>query len=232
MPLDGVILGRGIYSPREAARLIGGTSQEVLRWTRGSGASDPIWRAHYQFLGDTTEISFLDMIELRVVRALRLRDISLQAIKYAIALATEKFLVERPLSSLAFKTDGAEVLMDAVEHDGELTSLSKRHPGQKVFRKIVDQSVSGLEYDGNQLARWRPTYAEHVVIDPTRTFGAPILDEVGISTGALHREWKVRPDFKRLSRAYEISVVLVRDAIDFEEYLNKIVGKNRGQSSV
>ena len=216
----------------EAGRLIGASAQDVLRWTRGSGANDPIWRAHYQFLDDTTELSFVDLIELRVVRALRKREVSLQAIRYAISLAKEKFQIDRPLSSRQFKTDGAEILMDAVEGDGELVSLSKRNPGQKVFSKIVDQSVSGLEYDNNNVARWRPTSAGHVVIDPRRIFGTPILDQNGISTGALYREWRATPDIKKLSRIYEIPEVLIKDAIGYEEHLSKMPEPSSGQSSI
>jgi len=48
VPLDDSIFGEGIYTPREAARLVGGTPQEVLRWTRGSGTSEPLWNAYYQ----------------------------------------------------------------------------------------------------------------------------------------------------------------------------------------
>ena len=71
MPLDGAILGEGIYIPRQAARLLGATAQDVLRWTRGSGPVDPLWKAHYQFLDDTAEVSFQDLMDLRIVRALR-----------------------------------------------------------------------------------------------------------------------------------------------------------------
>lgn len=232
MPLDGAILGAGIYSPREAARLIGGTPQEVRRWTRGSGASGPVWTAHYQFLNDATEVSFLDLIELRVVRALRLADVPMQAVRYAITLAQEKFGIERPLSSVRFKTDGVEILMDAVESDGEFVSLSKRRPGQKVFSRIVDQSVSDLEYEGARVTRWRPKFAEHVVIDPQRAFGAPMIDEAAISTEVLYREWKRARDFKYVSRLYEIDAGLVRDAVSYEENLNKLASRNSGQGLI
>jgi len=232
MALDGSIFGEGIYKPREAARLIGGTPQEVLRWTRGSGPNEPIWRAHYQFIDDTTEISFLDLIELRVVRALRKKNVSLQAIKYAIKYAQQKFGIERPLASVEFKTDGPEILMDAVENDGELVSLSRKTPGQKVFQKIVSQSVSGLEYDGSRPARWRPGNAKHVVIDPARAFGSPIVDEAGISTETLFREWERTRSFSYVSRLYETNIQLVKDAIRFEDRLNQLARSNSGQSFI
>jgi uncharacterized protein (DUF433 family) len=217
--LDAPIFGEGIYRPREAARLIGATPQDVLRWTRGSGSSTPIWTGHYQFVDDSTEISFIDLIELRVVRALRHCGISLQSIRYAIEFAKNKFDIERPLSTLNFKTDGAEILVDAVENDGELVSLSRKNPGQKVFKKIIDQSLSGLEYDGLRPRRWRPVAAQHVVLDPSRSFGAPLIDEVGVTTQTIFSEWTRAKNIRYISRLYEIDENLVRDAIKFENSL-------------
>jgi uncharacterized protein (DUF433 family) len=225
-------LARGVYSPRQAARLLGSSPQDVLRWTRGSGDHEPLWKAHYQFLEDTTEISFLDLIELRVVRALRLSGISLQAIRYAIEVAQKRFRIDRPLSAVQFKTDGSEILMDAVEHDGEFVSLSKKRPGQKVFSRIVAQSVSGLEFEGSRVSRWRPNQTKHVIIDPERSFGDPILDDVGISTRVLSDEFERFRDYKYLSRLYEIDIAQIRDAVGFEDRLNQPIGRNSGQSII
>ena len=232
MPLDGAILGEGIYSPRQAGRLLGSSPQDVLRWTRGSGPQEPLWKAHYQFLDDSNEISFLDLIELRVVRALRVAGISLQAIRYAIEVAQKRFNIDRPLSAIQFKTDGTEILMDAVEQDGELVSLSKKRPGQKVFSRLVAQSVSGLEFEGSRVSRWRPEQTKHVIIDPERSFGDPILEDVGISTSVLFQEFERFRDYKYLSRLYEIDVAQIRDAVSFEDRLNQPIGRNSGQGLI
>jgi uncharacterized protein (DUF433 family) len=232
MALDGSIFGEGIYRPREAARLIGATPQDVLRWTRGSAASEPIWAAHYQFIENSTEISFIDLVELRVVRALRINGVSLQSIRYAINFAKDRFGIDRPLSALTFKTDGPEILVEAIENDGELVSLSKKRPGQKVFKKIIDQSVSGLEYDGLRPKRWRPNIAKHIVIDPNRSFGSPLVEEFGISTQAIYRDWARYNDIKYISRLYEIDESFVRDAIKYESNLNKVEGMRSGQGLI
>lgn len=232
MALDGPIFGEGIYKPREAARLIGATPQDVLRWTRGSGPNEPIWTAHYQFIENSTEISFIDLVELRVVRALRMNGVSLQSIRYAIKFAEERFGIDRPLSALSFKTDGPEILVDAIEDDGELVSLSKKRPGQKVFKKIIDQSVTGLEYEGIRPKRWRPNIAKHVVIDPNRAFGSPLIEDAGISTQAIYKDWGRSCDIKYLSRLYEIDGHLVRDAIRYEDQLNAAESARGGQGLI
>lgn len=226
MPLDDGILGQGVYTPREAARLVGSNAQQILRWTRGSGATEPLWTAHYQFLdNDITEISFYDLIEVRVVAAMRRANISLQSIRFAIHFAQDKFGIDRPLASQSFKTDGTEILMEAIENDGEFVSLSKKRPGQKVFREIISQSLNDLEYEGEYVARWRPTKHLQVVIDPKRHFGDPILDEYGISTKTIYDEFQVFGDLKYLSKIYEVPLNTLRAGLKFEERLDEAYGQ-------
>jgi uncharacterized protein (DUF433 family) len=217
--LDEAIFGSGIYSPREAARLIGGNAQEILRWTRGSGPTEPLWKAHYQFLDDTTELSFLDLIEVRVVKSLRQAGVSFQAIRFAMNLALNRFGLDRPLSTRSFKLLGGEIIMNAIEDDGELVSLSKRNPGQKIFAEIVKQSLNDLEYENEYVARWRPSIAQHVIIDPKRQFGSPIIDEIGLSTATIYREFCDTNDAKYLSKVYEVPLRYINDAIKFEQHL-------------
>jgi len=194
--------------------------QDIRRWTRGSGPTLPLWHAYYQELEDSSEISFLDLIEVRVVSSLRRNGVSLQAIRYAIEYAKNKFGIERPLASLKFKTDGKEILIPALENDGELTSLSKKRAGQKVFNSIVQQSLVDLEFQDDRPIRWNPKGSRHVTIDPKRAFGTPILKEHGVSTRVLRDEYEIFSDVKYLSNIYEISLPIVKSAINFERNLD------------
>lgn len=225
MPLDHAILGQGVYTPREAARLVGTSPQQVLRWTRGSGPNEPLFHAHFQFLDDdVTEISFLDLIEVRVVNALRRAGISLQAIRFAMKFAQEKYQIERPLASQSFKTDGSEVLMEAVERDGDFVSLSKNRPGQKVFSKIIWQSLNDLEFEGDLAARWRPEKHSKIIIDPDRMFGDPILDEQGLSTAIVFSEFCEFGDLAYLSKIYEVPKEALAACIAYEKSLDEAHG--------
>lgn len=227
MPLDDSILGQGVYTPREAARLVGTSSQQVLRWTRGSGPNEPLWPAHYQFIDeDVTDISFLDLIEVRVVTALRRKNISLQAIRFAIECAKDKYGISRPLASQSFQTDGDEILMEAIEGESDLVSLSKKRPGQKVFKEIIFQSLSDLEYEDEIAARWRPRGFSEVIIDPGRQFGDPILDSFGISTSIIYKEYNEFKDLKYLSEIYEIPQKVLKTCISFESKLDKAHGQS------
>ncbi|PHQ86257.1 MAG: hypothetical protein COB65_01370 [Thalassobium sp.] len=157
---------------------------------------------------------------------MRNAGISLQAIRFAISLAQEKFGIDKPLSSREFKTDGSQILMHAIENDGELVSLSKKYPGQKVFAKIVLPSLKNLEYDDGHVARWRPAQTKDIVIDPKRLFGAPVLDDFGVSTSMLFEEHKDYGDIGYLSRVYEIPRKLILHAIRYEQALDESSGQS------
>jgi len=111
--------------------------------------------------------------------------------------------------------------MDSLEDDGEYVSLSRKAPGQKVFRQIVDQSLRDLEYEGDYVARWRPERYNEIVLDPQRSFGEPLLDEFGISTGTLFAEFKEFGNLQYLSKIYEIPIAAIRKATAFEQSLEK-----------
>ncbi|PCH95005.1 MAG: DUF433 domain-containing protein [Rhodobacteraceae bacterium] len=214
------ILGSGIYTAREAARLAHTNTVSVLRWTRGSGPTAPLWNSYYSELDDSREISFLDLMEVRVVVAFRNKGLSLQSIRFAIELAQKKFNIDRPLSSATFNTDGTEIFMEALEYETGLFSMDKRSAGQKVFKEVIGQSLLDLEYEGIRPVRWKPRKNKHVVIDPTRAFGDPILSEYGVSTKTLADEYKLFSDYKYLSNIYEIPIKQIKDAINFEERLD------------
>lgn len=221
MPLDQVIFGEGVYTPKEAARLIGGSPLDIIRWTRGTANIAPVWHARYSEFEDSTAISFLDLVETRVVRAFRRSGVSLQAVRAAISIAQERYGIERPLSSLEFKTDGKEIVFCALENDGNSESLSRKNPGQKLFGSIVDLSLKDLDYENGRAVRWRPTADEEVVLDPKRSFGAPILEKFGISTSVLADESRngLRP--AQIARLYEIPPKLVNAALRYEASLDK-----------
>lgn len=215
------IFDKGVYSPRQAARLIGARTQDVLRWTRGSGPTAPIWNAYFQGIDDATDLSFLDLIEVRVVRALRLAGASLQSIRYAMDLAEREYGISRPLASQRFAVSGSEILMDAVEGDGNLVSLSPKRPTQKVFKQIVEQSLRDVEYEDEVAARWRPDWVDGIVLDPKRQFGSPILDEFGVSTETIANEYSNGLSANEISVLYELPIRLVRSAKKFEHRLEE-----------
>ncbi len=214
------ILGSGVYSPREVARYVGTNVQSILRWTRGSGSSEPLWQNYYYALEDDSELNFQDLMEIRVVAKFRKEGLSMQSIRYAINLARETFKTDYPLSHEAFKTDGQQIWVQALNEEN-LTSLSKKYPLQKSFKEIILPSLVDAEFENGRPSIWRPAIGENVVVlDPNRSFGASVVDDFGISTSVLAEEYMEFENVDYLSKIYEIPKDLVISAINFEFILD------------
>lgn len=233
------VFGRGVYSAPEALRLLNfhrdGTEaqkvsrQTVRRWLCGydfetgerERHSEPLWRPDY---GPTAEgdleVSFRDLIELRVVKAFRDAGLSLHTIRMCFEHAAKEVQDPRPFSTQRFRTDGKTIFLDITRdvHEGEMLDLKRR---QNVFRTVIALSLKDLEFDAEAVARWYPMGLAHkdVVIDPARSFGRPIVSAGGVPTEILARAVRVEGSEERVARLYEVPLSSVRTAAAFEARL-------------
>src|SRR5207244_9887968 len=111
------LLGVGLYTPQEAALLLRIPPSTLRRWLEGySFPIERLARSHKPALiapalprrrdGSTLTLTFLDLVQLRVVKALRDADIALQRIRAAAEGAVDLFATSHPFASIRFKTDG------------------------------------------------------------------------------------------------------------------------------
>jgi uncharacterized protein (DUF433 family) len=233
------VLGRGVYGAAEALRLINFrrrfevstrsiSRQTIARWLRGydysrdgvTHHSEPLWRPDYVNEDDTIELSFRDLIELRFVKAFRDVGLSLPTIRECFMRAVEAVKDRRPFSTQRFRTDGKTIFLE-ITHDireGELLDLKRR---QGAFHRIVAPSLDDLEFDADIVARWFPLGMSRktIVIDPTRAFGRPITAEGGVPTEVLSEALEVEGSQEKVSKVYEVPIMVVRDAVTFQRHL-------------
>jgi uncharacterized protein (DUF433 family) len=230
MAPDETRLGRGIYSVPEASRLTKVSSQRIRRWVRGyeyqvrrqRRTSRPVIAADYPSASGSLTLSFLDLIEVRFVNEFRLAGVSWAAIRIASNRAKQIVAEDHPFSTKRFRTDGKTILIDIAHESGEEELLDLVR-NQFAFRKVIWPFLyKGLEFGSEDVAaRWWPMdRRRHVVIDPTRSFGQPIVDREGVPTATLVAAYKGERSIERIATWFEISVASVRDAIDFERHLS------------
>lgn len=234
--------GTGIYTLAEAQRLINVPSRKIHRWLYGyklpkksgeedaRGFSDPLWSPQYAKTDyDAEAIGFQDLLEVRFVAAFVEHGVSLRVVRSCMETARELFGVEYPMTSGSFKTDGKTIFAEAVEKavkEGALLDLKSR---QYAFKDIISASLyAGIEYDGSRATKWYPQgRRQHIVLDPTRQFGSPIVDEVGVPTSVLFASYLAEGQNARAvaqtARAYEVPAKFVEAAIKFEQGLARTV---------
>lgn len=220
------IIGKGIYSLAEAARLTRVPAARIRRWTGGyqyviegdRHFSPPVIATEIAQEVGAPALTFADVLEVRFLDAFRRHGVSWRSIRIAAEHARELLGRHHPFSSRIFKTDGRTILADIVPHIGDprLLDIVKN---QYAFKEVVSPLLyKGVEFDANDLAcRWWPLgESRHVVIDPSRRFGAPIEDESGVPTTILARAVRIEGDIALVARLYRTSEKGVRDADEYE----------------
>ena len=210
-----------MYSIPEASRLLSIPQQQLRRWLVGGGRFERVWSSDFDGFSDHLEISFVDLMEARIVYALRGQGVSLQHIRKARQIAREQFQLEKPFSTGRFRTDGKKVFWEAAkqlaEEDPKLEDLSN---GQMVFWSVVERTFKSVDIEGGLAARWWPQARKRsIVLDPSRSFGQPILDLSGIPTSALKTSYEAERDLGVVARLFEVTQKEVADAIEFEDHL-------------
>ncbi|RXN84712.1 DUF433 domain-containing protein [Achromobacter aloeverae] len=231
--------GTGLYSLRTAARLIQAPSRNLHRWLFGyhhnlkgpnggrlRAFSPPLWKTQI----DTREydedvIGFQDLLEARFVRAFIDHGIPLIVVRRCLESARAIYGVDYPFTTLKFKTDGRTIFGEALrlmQSEGEMVDLRSR---QIVFRDIIHPSLyAGIEYKGMQAMKWYPLGKRtHVVLDPARQFGKPIVEDAGIPTDALYASYLAEGGNEQAvsltAEVFDVAPRFVQSAIVFETSL-------------
>jgi uncharacterized protein (DUF433 family) len=221
------VIGLGVYTIAEAQRLTRIPRQRIIRWTRGYS---------YAVRGKTirllpivgTEvaaaefiITFADLIEVRFLDEFRKYGVSPKALRIAAQRAQELTGRLYPFSSRIFRTDGRTILAEIYRETGDkiLLDLVKN---QYAFEKVVSPYLyAELDFNSQEEPeRWWPLGKERtVVIDPSRAFGAPIIDLAGVPTSVLNRAYKNEGSLDQVARLFQVEISEVKDAITFETKL-------------
>jgi uncharacterized protein (DUF433 family) len=228
------LLGIGLYTIPEAARLTRISRGRIRRWISGydwtSGDrryhSPPVWRPDVEPLDEARALSFRDLLEIRFVDAFLTAGVTWKRLRRIAEIAANRFNTTHPFSTRRFLTDG-RTIYDEIRREGG-GSLEDLHNQQLAFDRIIRPSLHrGLEFDqAGSARRWWPDSGKPspkiVVIDPSRSFGQPIIEKKNIPTriiaGAVAAEGPESES--RVAQWYLLSVDDVRAAVRFETSLS------------
>ncbi len=216
------ILGHGVYSLPEAARLTHLNRRRVREWFHGrpqEQARKPVFRSDYQSVGGDRAISFLDLIELKVAGQLRDRGVSLQSLRKVHKQLQTDLKARHPFCRKEVLTDGKRVFTLGLD-DEYMAEMVEVLSHQRVFADILLPFLKRIDYDeATRLAR-RWCIDEMVVIDPAICLGKPIIGEVGIATSILADAYVANNnDAELVADWFKIHSKHVIAAADFERSL-------------
>lgn len=235
------LLGIGIYTRAEAARLLGLSPARVSSWIRGyryswgprdarrRGKQPPVIQTDIPVFEGTLVVSFLELMELRVVKRFRDKGTSLQTVRLVWGRCAEAFGTSHPFAHHRFYADAGRILISLENEASDATPeilyeiSSRREPLQAIAGLLVKESLEVVEFDTRtQLVReWRPRGpTTPVVLNPGIAFGAPTVAGTRVPTGVLYRFAQSHP-VSNVAQLFELTEDQVTAALGFETLLAK-----------
>ncbi len=225
-------LGVGFYTRAEAARLLGVHATKLNRWVMGytyrHGEVAPVRQPalvppSLPEMRGLVALSFVDLIELRVVKVLIDRGISLQRIRKARRYAQKHCLVDHPFASRRVYTVDRNVFIELLSSDGATDFLELTHRGHLQIQAggLVEGFLDEVAFDDKRsLAhKWWPLgRAFPVTLDPTVASGAPVLEGTGVRTDVI-AALATRTSVADAADAYRLGSEPARAALRFERIL-------------
>lgn len=212
----------GLYTVAEASRLLQVSPRRVRGWIAGYAAK-PVLQNDVGWLDGSLAFSFANLMEMRFIEFFAHAGVKVASIR-SMAIEARKVL-DHPhpfATSTIFTTDGKTIFakIAAGIDDPKLYDLRKKN---FAMLPIIEQSLlTDTKYDpAGDAYSWFPrvNVAPNVVIYPRRSFGQPVLRDVGIPTRALNDAFDAEGDVEAVSRWFEVSQELVLEAVQFERRL-------------
>jgi len=169
---------------------------------------------------DTAQLSFWNLVETFVLKGLREEHrMSLQRIRTAVAELRKQYPgVPHPLTQLDLAVLNRDLYAD---REGVLIDASRG--GQLGIRGVLELYLSRIEKDDRGAARLFPFTRPRlddaprtVAIDPTVSFGRPVIAGTSIPTAVLHERWKAGDSIAGLAEDYDRPVAEIEEALRYE----------------
>jgi uncharacterized protein (DUF433 family) len=164
-------------------------------------------------------LSFSNLIESHVLRSLRTEHgVPLFAVRKALAYAQRELEIERLLLREELCTAGGELFLDRY---GQLMNLSAS--GQLAMRKVFEAHLKRVEWGKLRFpVRLYPflvsdgTDLKPIVIDPTISFGRPVVSKVFVSTRSIVDRIDAGETVEDVARDYGLTKEAVEEAVLYE----------------
>jgi uncharacterized protein (DUF433 family) len=164
-------------------------------------------------------LSYLQLIEVAVVAAMRSEGVKLDEIRRARTYFAATLDLEFPFAQAKFKTDGVDILLDMEGRNGQVARdklLAANHSGQMIWSDMLRKRLSEFNYDRDGgVGSWKVNgLTSEIVIDPKVSFGAPTIH--GIPTWVIKDRWSLGEGLGDISDDFSLTPTSVIEALKFE----------------
>jgi uncharacterized protein (DUF433 family) len=202
------------YQIGEAARYSGISPQTVTAWHRADQRTISVLPSR----DARAALSYLQLIEVAIVAALRKRGMTLARIRAARDYIAKQLKSEYPFAEHKFKTEGKHIWLNFSQLESRSSNdslVAADLGGQLAWTSIVGKKLEEFEYHSGLATRWRLAgKRSRIVIDPQIAFGAPSIK--GTPTWTLLGRWKAKEPVEAIAEDFSLNASDVKEALIFE----------------
>lgn len=219
------LLGRGLYTPREAALYARIKTQTMKRWVFGNCQGHAIVRAESsEEMEGERIVTFLDFVQALAIRAITTaphgRRVSLQKIREAVETARERYDVEYPFAqehnTYLF---GSEILIELKE--GDFRSLTGERKDQLFLRPVVELYKKRISFGDDGYASEYCAWGSgdlRITMNPKVRFGEPLMPS-GYTAKTLWEGVAAEGSIEDAKRVYGVSTEEIELAYAYFDHL-------------
>ena len=229
------LLGVGFYIRADAARLLKVHPARLNRWIYGytyklrqesqqiKRQKGPIVRVDLPSLDNAIALSFVELMELRVVKSFLDRGISLQRVRIAAERAMGLFDTAHPFASRRVFTGGKSIFAELVKGMDlpDVIELTKNRDLQVSSGMLLAKYLDEISFSDKTLLaeRWWPLSKQFpVVLDPKIGFGAPVVEGTATRTEVVAAMAKTTST-DTAANVYGLTKRQVQASVQFEDLL-------------
>jgi uncharacterized protein (DUF433 family) len=162
-------------------------------------------------------LSYMQLIEVATIAALRELNISLQRIRDFRDYVAKELKAEYPFAQYKFKTDGKRLVMDYALFDKKVKGkfIEPDKGGQLAWPEIIEDQLKEFDYMKGLAARWHLAGRQNpIVIDPQVAYGAPVVK--GVPTWVLRERFEAGEDLADIAYDFRLREPEIKAALSFE----------------
>lgn len=230
------LLGVGFYLRAEAARLLSVHPTRLNRWVQGYtyGIREksqsvkrrkvpPVIPVALSSVNGEIALSFVELMELRIVKSFLDRGVSLQRVRVAAQRAMEIFDTSHPFATRRVFSGGKSIFAELVRgvEAPDIVELTKDRDLQIYSGVLLSPYLDEISFsDKTSLAdRWWPISKQFpIILDPKIAFGAPVIEGTATKTEIVAAMVKAS-SADIAANVYGLKKREVQAAVQFEELL-------------
>lgn len=216
------LLGRGIYTIPESARIAKLPDSTARRWVFGYSGRPGIVNPDMEQPDTRRAVSFLALVELCLLGEFRRQNLPARRFREAAEYLVEQRGITHPFAwqGISLNTDAKQIFVMSRDESPSVELATGHQQGQFVIKNVVQPFFRHLDFSGDELAqRLYPEVGNRlIVLSPDVLLGQPRVDGTAIPTATIVEQLRYN-SVRETADWWGVSVEQVAAARRFEKTL-------------